>query len=373
MVRWTGRLVWNSRTGASVPASSPISHEAPGRPFSFAFFSTDEPPRMAADGAERRPKLGKSLAFHLQCGYNRSLNWGSSMSEKQITPESIPAFRFSRSRLAELAKQYGDVFRNNSPFPHVVIPNFLPKQIADAIAAEFPGPDAIDWLLEGPGNVVHSKDKKIEKLSSSNEEFFPPLTRHVMHEFNSDTMLEFAAELTGYKSLLPDPSYGGCGLHSTGSGGRLMIHADASRHPNPDLHQILNMIFYVTPDWDSSWGGDLELWDAEKKACVKKVKPEFNSMLIFFTGSRCFHGHPHPMSSPPGIRRNSLAVYYYTTSRPIDETYDGHQAEVIWVPTNELDKKISAKRKVRLLLQRILPPIVSDAMENALKKSRAPS
>ena len=292
------------------------------------------------------------------------------MPDTAISQTLIPAFSFSSAKLKALSEQYGAKFRENTPFPHVVIPNFLPRDLAKKISDEFPDPDAIDWLLEGPGNVAHTKDKYIEKISSSNEELFPPLIRHVMHEFNSGTFMNFIGDLTGYKSLVPDPSFGGCGLHSTGAGGRLMIHADASRHPNSSLHQILNMIYYITPDWQDEWGGHLELWDSEGKVCEKRVKPEFNSMLIFFTGSRCYHGHPLPVTSPKGVRRNSLAAYYYTTDRQVDEAYDGHQIHVTWVPTNDLDQKVSAKRKVRLFLNRILPSSLSKAMEDTLRKSR---
>jgi Rps23 Pro-64 3,4-dihydroxylase Tpa1-like proline 4-hydroxylase len=231
----------------------------------------------------------------------------------------------------------------------VLLPNILPREIADKLAHEFPGIDDIDWLFEGAGSAKHTADKHIEKVSSSREALFPPLIRHVMHEFNSGTFLEFLEALTGFQRLIPDPSFGGCGLHSTGRGGRLMVHADSSRHPNPTLHQIINMIYYITPDWQDEWGGDLELWDEEARQCVKKVKPEFNSMLIFFTGIRCYHGHPHPITSPDGVRRNSMASYYYTTDRPLDGSYAGYTDLVNWIPTNELDKNMKLSTRVRQL------------------------
>lgn len=259
---------------------------------------------------------------------------------------NIPAFRFDRDRMTALAEEYAGRFQSNQPFQHIVIPNFLPENIARLLASEFPGIDAIDWLLEGPGAVEHSADKNIEKVSSENEALFPPLIRHVMHEFNSATFIDFLTTLTQFKALAPDPSFRGCGLHSTGPGGRLMVHTDSSRHPNPEMHQIINMIYYVTPGWQDEWGGHLELWDKEATRCVTKIKPEFNSMLVFFTGRKSYHGHPHPVSSPPGVRRNSLAAYYYTTHRSIDEDYAGHTDWVEWVRTNELDKRAKISTRI---------------------------
>ena len=262
---------------------------------------------------------------------------------------SIPGFRFEQEALAALADKHREEFRTNQPFQHVVLKDFLPIDVARRLANEFPSIDAIDWLLEGPGVAKHSADKNIEKVSSSREALFPPLIRHVMHEFNSATFLTFLEELTGLKDLMPDPSFRGCGLHSTGRGGRLMVHADSSRHPNPELHQMINVIYYVTPGWRDEWGGHLELWDRDAARCVNKVKPEFNSILVFFTGIRCYHGHPHPIESPPGVRRNSLAAYYYTTNRPTDETYAGHTDWVKWIPTTEQDKSVTLRTRLREL------------------------
>lgn len=271
---------------------------------------------------------------------------------------ALPAdslFYFDGKHLGQLGTAYADQFRTAKPFPHVVIPDFLPEAVARAIAAEFPSPDAIQWRLAGPGDSQHSGDREIEKITTSNEEQFPPLIRHVMHEFNSGVFLRFVEKLTGHTQLAPDPWYHGCGLHSTGRGGRLMIHADASRHPNPRFDQILNMIYYVTPGWQDSWGGHLELWTEDASRCVKKIAPLFNSMLIFFTGSKSYHGHPHPLTTPPGIRRNSLAVYFYKTDRAIDETYSGHKNYVEWRATNELDRRVSMFHRAKKLARDHLP------------------
>jgi hypothetical protein len=280
----------------------------------------------------------------------------------------IPAFRFERASLEDLAARYAPEFRANQPFPHVVIPNFLPLEIAQALAAEFPKPDEIKWRLAGPGDSVHTNDPNVEKLGTSNEALFPPLIRHVMHEFNSGTFVDFLSALTGFDMLSPDPSFHGCGMHSTGKGGRLMIHADASRHPNPKLQQILNMIYYVTPNWQEDWGGQLELWMPDMSECVKRVIPQFNSMLVFFTGSKSYHGHPHPLTTPDGVRRNSLATYYYTTERVIDDTYDGYKNYVEWVRTTDLDRKVSLVHRAKALTRRYLPATMVNRMAKIVRQ-----
>jgi hypothetical protein len=149
-----------------------------------------------------------------------------------------------------------------------------------------------------------------------------------------------------------------------------MIHADASRHPNPKLHQILNVIYYITPDWQEGWGGHLELWNEDASECMKRVMPEFNSMLIFFTGSNAYHGHPHPLSTPSGIRRNSLAVYYYTTDRSVDESYKGYKNYVEWVRTNPLDGQVSLYHQGKAVVRKYLPATIVNWMAGVLRQHR---
>jgi hypothetical protein len=193
---------------------------------------------------------------------------------------------------------------------------------------------------------------------------FSPFIRHVMHEFNSGTFIAFLERLTGHTMLSPDPMFTGCGLHSTGRGGRLMVHADMSLHPNPKLQQILNMIYYVTPDWQDDWGGQLELWERDMSKCSKRVVPTFNSAVIFFTGSKSFHRHPHPLTTPTGVRRNSLAAYYYTTERILDENFDGHRPYVDWQRTAPEDRYVTNYHRLKDAAQKYLPRPAATALRS---------
>jgi Rps23 Pro-64 3,4-dihydroxylase Tpa1-like proline 4-hydroxylase len=275
------------------------------------------------------------------------------------TLTQIPAFYFDRESLSELAQQNSQAFQSAQPFPYVVIDNFLPQDIAELIAAEFPSPDAINWRVDGPGDAKHTGDKYIEKIQTSNESLFPPFIRHIMHEFNSGLMAKFVEQITGFPMVSPDPHYHGCGMHSTGRGGRLMVHADASRHPNPKFHQVINLIYYATPHWQEEYGGHLELWSKDAKQMEERIMPAFNRCVIFYTGSNTYHGHPHPLTCPEGIRRNSLAVYYYTTEPVLEETYKSY---VEWIPTNELDQQRTPFQALKSFARPVLPaPVLNSA------------
>jgi Rps23 Pro-64 3,4-dihydroxylase Tpa1-like proline 4-hydroxylase len=253
--------------------------------------------------------------------------------------KTIPAFYFDHDHMQAIAQQYAESFKHAKPFRHVYIDNFLPDEIAQQLAAEFPGPSDIPWERGGDRATLQT----MHKLGHSNEQHFPPLIRHVMQQFNGSTFIRFMTTLTGQAGLIVDPHFRGCGLHSTGRGGKLMIHADKSRHPNKKVDQVFNMIYFLNPGWDEAWGGHLELWDSELKQCESRITPTFNRAAFFLTGTNTYHGHPHPLECPENRRRNSLAIYYYLIDRPKNENYEGWRNFVDWAPTTEDEKNKPAR------------------------------
>ncbi len=273
---------------------------------------------------------------------------------------------FSREKMNALADDLHQKFKTADPFPHVVIDDFFPEDVAYRIGEHFPGIDDIDWKFEGPGDSRHSGDKHIEKVGTSDEEKFPDYIRFMMMQFQSGIFCKFLDRLTGFEHLAPDPSHHGCGLHSTGNGGRLMVHLDASRHPNRDLNQLINMIYYCSPDWDPSYGGGLELWNEDASECVKRVDPLFNRMIIFYTAGKSWHGHPHPVTCPPEKRRNSLALYYYTTDQGISD-FD-YVNYVQWKGTTEHDRP-SPVHRVKSVMRDTLPAPAVNRIASWVRKS----
>jgi len=253
--------------------------------------------------------------------------------------EMIPAFYFDHDALQKLAEQYRNDFVDAQPFRSVVIDNFLPVDIARQLVQEFPGPDDIPWERGDEGQMRDNVRNRY-KLGHSQEKDFGPLTRHVMLQFYSSTFLKFIGTLTGQYGLVMDPNYRGGGLHSTGRGGKLMVHVDKSRHPNKKLDQIINLIYFLNPDWQEEWGGHLELWNQNLSECKRRILPVFNRMVIFQSGTNSFHGHPQPLNCPEDRRRNSFALYYYMIDRPRNQDYEGFRNYVDWVPTTEEEKSL---------------------------------
>lgn len=228
------------------------------------------------------------------------------------------AYVFELDRLLRIAAAHAAAFKTAEPYPHIVMNDFLPPSHAEELARVFPGPeDAIAWdQYAAPGLEV--------KLGCGDETKFPHAIRRAIHDLNSGPFIRFLEALTGIDHLLPDPHLLGGGMHLTQAGGVLGIHSDFNWHAQIQAHRRLNLLLYLTPNWQESYGAPLELWNTSGTELARRVEPQFNRAVLFTTRSDTFHGHPIPWSAPPGINRKSIALYYYTSSRPEEEKRPPH-------------------------------------------------
>ncbi|MGQ0779045.1 MAG: 2OG-Fe(II) oxygenase [Pseudonocardiales bacterium] len=230
--------------------------------------------------------------------------------------QRVETFAFSRANLFPMADRLREQYAAGSPFPHVVIDDFLPPEVLEPVLTEFPEPPDAKWEEFDNAREV--------KLALSDTERLGPVTRHLLAEFNSQVFIEFLERLTGIEGLVPDPHYVGGGLHQIRTGGFLKVHADFNRHSRLQLDRRLNGLLYLNKDWPEEWGGHLQLWDREMTGCVHRVLPVFNRFLLFSTTDDANHGHPDPLCCPPDRARRSMALYYYTNGRPEHEVNADH-------------------------------------------------
>lgn len=219
-------------------------------------------------------------------------------------------------RLQRAAADLGAQYRSASPFPHVVIDDFLPPELLRPVLEEFPDPAALKWMkFDAP---------RERKLAFSQVERLSHAPRDLLYFLNSAPVLNFLETLTGIPGLISDPHYNGGGLHQIERGGKLGVHADFNKLESLRLDRRLNLLIYLNEDWQEEYGGKLELWSRDMARCEKDVLPIFNRCVIFSTTSDSYHGHPMPLTCPEGRTRKSIATYYYTNGRPEEEVRDDH-------------------------------------------------
>ena len=231
-----------------------------------------------------------------------------------------PAVRAALARHAE-------AFRDAQPFRHVVIDNFLEPEIAQALLHAFPGFDA-KYALNEMGQVG---GKAVREAVRDLPAPYPALDGWIQ----STDFLDAVSTISAIPDLLYDAEYVGGGTHENVEGQGLDMHIDFNYHPGNRTHRRLNLIVYLNPEWEESWGGCIELaedpWNPNNHKRTR-VAPLFNRCVIFETNERSWHGFSR-IVLPEGkkqLSRRSFAIYLYTKQRPPEETAPSHAT--VYVP-----------------------------------------
>jgi 2OG-Fe(II) oxygenase superfamily len=226
----------------------------------------------------------------------------------------------------------GESFQAAHPFPHIVLDNFFNDSFARELLDSFPVFDpskARNELGLVGGKAVNTN------IAALNETY-----KKVDELFKSDDFLKFMSTITRIPELLYDAEYIGGGTHENLEGQDLDPHVDFNYHPAKKWHRRLNLLLYLNPEWEESWGGNIELhldpWNSDRDE-VQSFMPLMNRCVIFETSERSWHGF-RKIKLPQDkkdLSRKSIAVYFYTKDRPPEEIRPEHST--FYVPRSVPD------------------------------------
>lgn len=237
-------------------------------------------------------------------------------------------------------------FETAKPFPHIMVDNFLRDDIAEKISSEFPPLSDKWWSYHNPIEVKYAYDF-IRNL---------PLTlRNVFYALANPEIVNKMRTITGLNTLTYDPYLHGAGIHAHPRNGRLMMHLDYEKHPYTDSQRRLNIILYLSKDWNPEWNGATELWNKDASKKIVQSDVVFNRAIIFQTNEESWHGVPEKIMCPKGVLRKSLAFYYVSpldveaSKDKIGAGSDGYRTKACFVmrPTDKACIQLEKLLKIR--------------------------
>ncbi|MDX2319647.1 MAG: 2OG-Fe(II) oxygenase [Moritella sp.] len=210
---------------------------------------------------------------------------------------------------AEAAKDmYADSVSNIGYF---YIDNFLPTELATKVHDVFPHYN--DMMLIG--SKYNLREYKYVTAQMNN---CHPLLEETIFAFQDPRILDLIKEICDINSLYADENLYAGGISLMHQGQFLNPHLDNSHEKDRKQWRVLNLLYYVTPDWHQTNGGNLELWPDGIDNAQLTIDSAFNRLIVMATHDGSWHS-----VSPITADKNRTCVsnYYFSDSalKPTDQ------------------------------------------------------
>lgn len=244
-------------------------------------------------------------------------------------------------------------FLEAKPYPHLVIEGLFNPTLLELIHAEFDMLDPQQWRAFKDAQHNFGRVREGARWGPASQLYF--------NLVNSGLFVNVLSAITGVDALISDPYLAGGGLHETKAGGKFEMHTDFNKHIRTMLDHELILLTYLNKDWEPAYQGALELWDIDTRQCVQSVLPTFGRTILIKHSGRSLHGHPHPLTPPPGRTRRSVASSYYTNRHPNDFSVGRHPSK--FLPPD----RTSLAARLKLGIWYVTPPLVWHTLKSLVK------
>jgi Rps23 Pro-64 3,4-dihydroxylase Tpa1-like proline 4-hydroxylase len=144
---------------------------------------------------------------------------------------------------------------------------------------------------------------------------YHPILSEIIYAFQDLKVVNIVSEITGFKQLFADEYLYAGGVSVMDNGCFLNPHLDNSHDKDRDKYRVLNLLYYVTPNWQEEYGGNLELWDGGLKQPCRTIHSKFNRLVIMVTNKTSLHS----VSKVTYSGQRCCVSNYYFSHQPVGE------------------------------------------------------
>jgi len=223
---------------------------------------------------------------------------------------------------------------------HLFVDDVLPENIAREIAAVFPK----------PGEMILKKSLRENKYIAAQMNLYDPLLEECIYAFQDEKIVKLIGEICGITNLIPDENLYAGGISLMENKQFLNPHLDNSHDKDRNLWRVLNLLYYVTPDWKEEYGGNLELWPDGLDNPQVTIHSKFNRLAIMETHNNSLH------SVSPVIFEGSRCCVsnYYFSEVPLLETDSFHVTSFRGRPEDKVtDAVLRTDTWLRMLIRKV--------------------
>jgi Rps23 Pro-64 3,4-dihydroxylase Tpa1-like proline 4-hydroxylase len=186
-----------------------------------------------------------------------------------------------------------------------VIDNLLPEADVQQIFEAFPDKNM----------MMLKKSLRENKYVAAQMDKYTPILEEIIYAFQDTRVLKLVEEITGIQEMVPDEHLYAGGISLMAKDNFLNPHLDNSHDKNRQMYRVLNLLYYVTPDWAHEMGGNLELWDKGPKEPQRVITAKFNRLAIMATHEKSWHS----VSQVTVDRSRCCVSNYYFSAKPLED------------------------------------------------------
>jgi hypothetical protein len=211
------------------------------------------------------------------------------------------------ARLAQLAPSLKQSFASSQPVRHFVVDDLLDPDWVRSVASGFPDPDSMLRL---------SSIRERKRVGVSVDKY-PANVGDALYAFHDPKVIEVVRGITAMPGAQADPTLYASGISVMSKADFLNPHIDNSHDGDGLAYRVLNLLFYVSPGWQRSNGGNLELWDARVEQPTE-LEARFNRLIVMETNQTSWHSVNKVRVDAP---RRCVSNYYFSVEPPGGRAY----------------------------------------------------
>ncbi|WP_010522323.1 2OG-Fe(II) oxygenase [Aquimarina agarivorans] len=194
------------------------------------------------------------------------------------------------------------------------------------------------------------KSLKEHKYVAAQMDRYDNLLEEVIYAFQQPQIVTKIEKICGLSNLQPDENLYAGGISMMREGNFLNPHLDNSHDKDRNFWRVLNLLYYVTPDWKESYGGNLELWPEGVKNKPTKIHAKFNRLVVMATHANSWHSVEKV--TRPGVR--CCVSNYYFSATPITKNAKFHVTTFRGRPEQKFrDKLLMVDSFARMQIRKI--------------------
>lgn len=200
--------------------------------------------------------------------------------------------------------------KSKSKIGHFYIDDLLPMKVVQEISNQFPSPEKMTLI----------KSLRENKHTTSQMNKYHPILEEIIYAFQNVEVVRDIKDICGIDDLYPDEHLYAGGISSMKKGQFLNPHLDNSHDKDRNRWRVLNLLYYVTPEWTDQSGGHLEIWPNGLKEKQITLHSMFNRLVVMTTHQASWH------SVSPVLKegsRNCVSNYYFSNN-PLQSTDKFH-------------------------------------------------